>query len=161
MKEVFPKLSLKLTTLRLQNIFIDHACIMAIKGLLDSYLTHLELQRCNIWSGFDSFITAIYMSKLEFLFFYDLDNINAAKTNSLVKLLIQTETLKELTVFMDPKHLDCRVAKLLVIAMTESRVKKLKINKECEYVVTDVQFLQRNKIELLDKYYPYSYYAYA
>ena len=95
------------------------------------------------------------MSKLEFLFFYDLDDINTANAKSLVNLLTQTKTLKEVTVFMHSKQLDCRVAKLLVMAMTQSRVKKLKINKQCEYVVTDVQFLERNRIEFLDKYYPY------
>lgn len=133
---IFPKLAGRLNSLVLDDIYIDSLCVDGIISLLKSSLNHLQLTDCTL-SGIDYHFLIDAIIKIDELKQLDIEylGVDRTKANSLVKLLLSTETLEILKIL--DYEMDCNAAKQLVKTMKHSKVKKLVIEEDCEQAVAE------------------------
>ena len=122
LKQKFLKFNSKITTLLLDDVFINQACVDGLVHLLfNSSLIELNLFGCIFSSNneFDDLITAIATSELKELGLKYI-GVDLEMGKSLARLQI-SKTLEVVRLM----PMDCSVARLLDAAMTHSSVRYL------------------------------------
>lgn len=132
-----PKLYGKLEVLSLSDITLLYSCVSELSRLTS--IKTLGLYDCTISIGnFNHLTTAITtVIELNKLVLYNL-GIDLKMAKSLARLITESKTLEEVTVWQYETAKDCDVARMLVEAMKHSSVKGLTVDANCENSLANI-----------------------